>query len=90
MQDLLIKSLTAAYGCVGVVGIAAYWPTVKDLIHKKPSANTSSYFIWMSASLITFLYSLFVVDDQLFQAVSGAYVIANTSIFFLRLGIRKI
>ena len=86
----MIKILTAAYGFVGVVGIAAYWPTVKDLIRKKPSASTSSYFIWMSTSIITFLYSLFVIDDQLFRIVSGAYVDANSSVFFLRLGIRKI
>jgi hypothetical protein len=87
MQEIFIRILAVAYGSVGIIGIVAYWPTVKDLIRKKPSANTSSYFIWMATSLITLLYSLFVVHDLLFQLVSGAYLIANGTIFLLRLRI---
>jgi hypothetical protein len=79
--DIFIKILAIVYGSVGVIGIAAYWPTIKDLINKKPSVNSSSYSIWVTTNLVTFLYSLFVVNDLLFQVVSGAYFIVNTTVF---------
>jgi hypothetical protein len=89
MEEILLKILTLAYGSTGVVGIVAYWPTIRDLINKKPSANSSSYSIWVATNLITFLYSLFVVKDFLFQLVSGAYLAVNTSVFLLILRIKK-
>ncbi len=89
MTELFIKILAVTYGSVGVIGIIAYWPTIKDLIDKKPSANLFSYFIWVATNLVTFLYSLFIVDDLLFQMVSGAYLVVNASVFFLRLRIKK-
>ena len=89
MTDIFIKTLAVAYASVGVIGIAAYWPTLKDLINKKPSANSSSYSIWVATNLVTFLYSLFVVNDLLFQIVSGAYLVVNTTVFLLILRIEK-
>ncbi|MCU0652740.1 MAG: hypothetical protein MUD10_00580 [Candidatus Pacebacteria bacterium] len=88
MAELLIRILAVAYGSVGIIGIIAYWPTIRDLINKKPSANLSSYSIWVATNLVTFLYSLFVVDDLLFRLVSGAYLAVNTSVFLLRLRIK--
>jgi len=71
MQELIIKLLAVAYGGVGIVNLIAYWPTIKDLFNKKPSANIPSYFLWTVTSGITLFYSLFVLNDLLFRLVSG-------------------
>jgi len=90
MKELLIKIITIAYGGVGVLGLMAYWPTIKDLYrHKKPSANIASYALWTTTSSITFLYSLFVLPDFLFRLVSGMNLGACSIVLFLSVGLRK-
>ena len=84
-MEILTKILKIAYACVGVVGLIAYLPTIKDLYwHEKPSANTTSYIIWTVTSGITFLYSLFVLPDLLFRVVSGTNFGAIVLILILR------
>lgn len=64
--------LIFAYASVGVIATIGYIPTIKDLwMHKKMSANISSYAIWTLCSGITFSYSLFILSDLLFRIVSG-------------------
>ncbi len=72
MRELLLQFLIFAYASVAVIGIIGYIPTIKDLWHhKKMSANSTSYAIWTACSGISFLYSLFILPDVLFQIVSG-------------------
>ena len=89
MREIFTQILAVAYGGVGVVGIVAYWPTIKDLFNNKPSANIFSYFLWTLTSTVTLLYGLFVLRDLLFRLVSGLYFLANALIFILRLRIGK-
>lgn len=72
MKELLLQALTVAYGGVGIIGIVAYWPTIKDLYyHKKASANIASYMLWTGTASISFLYSLFILQDLLLRIVVG-------------------
>ena len=84
MEEIFIKILSVAYGLVGIVGIAAYWPTIVDLYHhKKLSANVMSFILWTFSEGIAFMYSLFVLDDMLFRLVSGMHFLACVIILFL-------
>jgi len=69
--ELFLDVIKYAYGLVGVIGFAAYLPTIKDLyLHKKPSANLHSYCLWTFATFIAMLYSFFILNDTLFRIVS--------------------
>lgn len=86
---MLLKMITIAYGGVGIIGLIAYWPTIKDLyFYKKASANTSSYILWTTTSGISFLYSLFVLPDLLFRIVSGLGFIACAVVLFLSIRLK--
>ena len=90
MKDLLLKLITIAYAGVGVVGLIAYWPTIKDLYyHQKPSANVTSYIIWTLTSGVAFLYSLFILPDLLFRIVSGINFGACAMVLLLSLKLGK-
>jgi len=89
MQELIIKLLAVAYGGVGIVNLIAYWPTIKDLFNKKPSANIPSYFLWTVTSGITLFYSLFVLNDLLFRLVSGVNFVCCALILFLCIRMKK-
>lgn len=89
MQETLLQILTISYGRAGIVSIIAYWPTIKDLYHKKASANISSYILWIIATGIAFLYSLFILPDLLFMLVSGMNFGACILVLFLRLRLKK-
>lgn len=72
MVELLVQILMVLYASVSLVSVIGYIPTVKDLwYHKKMSANINSYIIWTACSLITLLYSLFVLPDLLFRIAAG-------------------
>jgi hypothetical protein len=88
-MELLTRLLIIAYACVGVVSTIGYIPTIKDLIHhKKMSANVSSYYIWTITSVVTFLYSLFVLPDLLFQIVSALSLVSCGVILVLSIGFK--
>ena len=90
MQENLIKLITITYAGVGVMGLIAYWPTMRDLYFlKKPSANATSFFIWTLASGISLLYGIFILHDSLYCIVTGAHFVACTIIIFLILGLKK-
>ena len=90
MEKILLRFITLAYGSVGVLGLAAYWPTIKDLYHhKKASANTASYIIWTATSGITFLYSMFVLPDFLFRLVSGMNFAACITVLVLSIRLKR-
>ena len=89
MQNLLLQLLIIAYGGVGIFGLIAYWPTIKDLYYKKASANITSYTLWVITTGIAFLYSLFILPDLLFIFVSGTNFAACIIVLFLRLRLKK-
>ncbi|MEI6040304.1 MAG: hypothetical protein WCP93_03060 [Candidatus Berkelbacteria bacterium] len=88
-MSLISEVITIIYAGVEVVGIVAYWPTIKDLFHKKPSANISSYLLWTATGGATFLYSIFVLPNLLFQIVSGFHFVSCAIILILSLGLRR-
>lgn len=90
MEEFLLQILIVAYGVEGIITIIAYWPTIKDLYYyKKPSANSSSYFLWTTSAGIAFLYSLFILPDMLFRIVSGINFFCCASVLFLSLRLKK-
>jgi len=90
MAELLLQLLSIAYGLVGIVTLIAYVPTIKDLcIHKKPSANITSYAIWTVTSGISFMYGLFILQDFLFKMVSGIGFGACATVLVLSLMLKN-
>lgn len=83
MEKLLIELLIIAYGAMSVVNLIAYWPTIKDLWHKKPSANLASYRIWTFQYVVTLLYAIFILQDLLFITITICNLIACGVIWVL-------
>ena len=89
MEDLLLKCLTVLYASIGGLAILGYWPTIKDLYHKKKSSNSLSYLIWSLAGGIAFLYSLFVLKDIPFRIVSGLNFGACLVVLYLSISLKS-
>jgi len=90
MKEVLVWVLTLAYGATGIIGLIAYWPTIKDLYyHKKPSANIVSYILWTTTSGIAFLYALFILPNLLFIIVSGIGFGACALVLFLSIRLKN-
>jgi len=88
MPEFFLEIIKVAYGLVGVIGFAAYLPTIKDLyLHKKPSANVHSYYLWTLGTLIAMLYSFFILEDFLFRLVSTINFIACFVTLILIIGL---
>lgn len=85
MNELFIKLLTFAYGIGGVVTFLGFMPTVKDLWNKKPSANTWTYIIWTTTTLLTSLYGFFILQDLVFNIVINLQLAACIIVLFLRI-----
>jgi len=89
MTMVLLQILIITYASVGVIATIGYLPTIKDLyFRKKMSANISSYVIWTASSVITVLYSLFILPDLLFRIVSGLNFASCALILILILGLK--
>jgi len=87
---MILWLLTLAYAGTGIIGLIAYWPTIKDLhYHKKPSANISSYILWAATSATAFLYALFILPDLLFIIVSGIGFGACALVLFLSIRLKR-
>lgn len=90
MKELFLQAITVAYAGVGVIGLIAYWPTIKDLYHhKKASANIASYILWTGTASISFLYSLFILQDLLFRIVSGINFLACMIVLILSINLKN-
>ena len=89
MKEIMLQIIRVAYASVGVIGLMAYWPTIKDLYYKKPSANTTSYVLWTTTAVISVLYSVFILSDLLFRLVAGMNFFACASVLFLRIRLRN-
>ncbi|MBU0894148.1 MAG: hypothetical protein KKF48_01275 [Nanoarchaeota archaeon] len=82
--------LSFLYAGTGIVATIGYFPTIKDLIRGKKSANISSYVIWTSCALIVFLYSLIVISDLLLAIVTGLNFLSCAVILFLAIRLELI
>jgi hypothetical protein len=81
MKELFLEGLTISYAFAGIICCLAYFPTIRDLyLHKKASANTTTYILWTITSLITLLYSFFILSDTLFRIISGSNFVLCTLI----------
>jgi hypothetical protein len=89
MTNLLLQLLIIAYAGTGIVATIGYLPTIKDLwLHKKKSANVSSYVIWTLCGAITFLYSLFILQDLLVRIVTGLSFVCCAIVLLLSLKLK--
>jgi hypothetical protein len=83
LSEILLNVLTIAYGLTGIVGILAYWPTISDLLKKKPSANVESYSLWTITTAIATLYAIFKVEDAPLTIVIGLNFLCCATILVL-------
>lgn len=88
-QQILLKILIVAFGATGVIGLLGYWPTIKDLYRKKPSANILSYALWTFTSLVGLLYSAFILSDMLILVVYALNLAACLIVILLTVGLKK-
>lgn len=89
MNEILQSVLTFLYASVSVISLIGYFPTIKDLIQGKPSANIPSYILWTFATGITLLYSYIVLPDKAFQIVSFVNFLACAVVLVLSIRIRN-
>ena len=87
-MNIILTIIALLYASVGIIGFVGYFPTVKDLVKKIPSANLNSYIVWTYSSCITFLYALLVVSDLLLEVVTGLNFLACVTILILAVGLK--
>ncbi len=66
-----LTTIVFLYAVIGIISTIGYFPTIKDLLHKKKSANIHSYIIWTLSGFIAFLYALFIISDLLLEIITG-------------------
>ncbi len=89
MHPSLLAFLTVLYGATGAVSLAAYFPTLRDLWHRKSSANGPSYILWTACNVVALLYGFFILKNLLFIIVTGFQLLACSAILILRLRLPK-
>lgn len=85
MSDLFLAMLKTAYGVGGIVTFVGFFPTIRDLWRRKPSANVSTYVVWSTTTFLTLLYAMLIVKDLLFSFVIGLQLAACVVVLILRL-----
>lgn len=85
MSDLFLAMLKVAYGAGGIVTFVGFFPTIRDLWRRKPSANVSTYVVWSITTFLTLLYAMLIVKDLLFSFVIGLQLAACAVVLVLRL-----
>ena len=88
MKENLIYILTFLYGLGGVITFIGYYPTVKDLLNKKASANIHTYLIWTMTMFVASLYGFFVLKDLMFILVINLNFLACVIILILGLRLK--
>ncbi len=84
MNQIFITTLTVLYGAGGIITFAGFFPTIKDLWKKKPSANIITYLIWTTTTFLTALYAMLVLRDLVFSLVINLQLLACAIILILR------
>ena len=90
-MQIFLTILTVLYGVGGIVTFAGFFPTIRDLWLKKPSANIWTYVIWSTTTFLTSLYGLFILKNVVFDIVINLQLIACVVVLVLRvrLSMRK-
>ncbi|HLD08012.1 MAG TPA: hypothetical protein VJB60_03025 [Candidatus Peribacterales bacterium] len=89
MQTLALTALTALYGASGIVTFLGFIPTIRDLWHRKPSANIATYWAWTTTTFITSLYGFFILHNLVFNIVINLQLLACVIVLILRLRLPK-
>lgn len=71
-MNIFFTILMAAYWISGIISLAGYIPTIKDLRKGIPSANFYTYITRLIYYFISLLYGIFILNDWLFILVNGA------------------
>ena len=87
-MEPMLKIIVFLYAGTGIVATIGYLPTIKDLYHKKPSANINSYIVWTFCAGITFLYAITVISDLLLEIVTGLNFLSCAIILFLAIKLK--
>lgn len=86
MTENFIYILTFLYGIGGIIMVLGYYPTIKDLWHKKASANIQTYSIWTLALIVASMYGFLVLKDPAFILVTNLNLLS--CVIILGLGLR--
>ncbi len=70
-MEIILTIIVLLYASTVIIATIGYFPTIKDLINKRASANIHSYVIWTFSSCVTFLYALLVISDLLLEIITG-------------------
>ncbi|MDP3734014.1 MAG: hypothetical protein Q8R37_02195 [Nanoarchaeota archaeon] len=89
MKEILLQLIIIAYAFDGIIGIIAYWPTIKDVYYNKPSANKRSYLIWTITGGTALLYSIFILSDFLLRVLTALNFLACATIYILSVRIKS-
>jgi len=89
MKEYFLYALTFLYGIGGIITFIGFFPTIKDLWNKHPSANTSTYVIWTTTTFFTSLYGFFILQNFVFNIVINLQLVACLIVLILRLRIKK-
>lgn len=88
MEKYFILTITFLYSIGGLVTFAGFFPTMRDLWKRKPSANVHTYIIWSLTTFLTALYAIFVVKDLVFSLVISLQLAACLIVLILRLRLK--
>ncbi len=86
---MLISTIIALYWIAWIITFVWYFPTIRDLLKWKPSANLSTYGMRTGTMIVTFLYAMLVNGDIMFIIVVWLQMIACIVILILRLRLEK-
>ena len=89
MRQTFLTVLTVLYGASGIVTFAGFFPTIRDLWKREPSANAITYWTWTMTTFQTALYAMFVLRDLVFSVVINLQLAACLIILILRLRLPK-
>lgn len=84
-MEMFLTVLTVLYSIGGIVTFVGFVPTMVDLWYKKPSANTYTYVLWTTTTLVTSLYGFFVLNNFVFNIVINLQLAACLIILILRI-----
>ncbi|PJA48286.1 MAG: hypothetical protein CO170_03315 [candidate division SR1 bacterium CG_4_9_14_3_um_filter_40_9] len=84
-MDTFLIILTFLYSVGGIITFLGFVPTMKDLRHKKPSANTRTYIIRTTTTFFTSLYGIFILKNLVFIIVINLQLLACVMVLALRM-----
>ena len=83
MTENWITILTTIYWVSGILSMIAYFPTIRDLRKRIPSANIYTYILWFCYYIIALVYGIFVLKDKVFLMITSLDLTIILFIIFL-------